>query len=520
MKNTHFEIEELLELYENNKDEEYELYKKHLNELGMKVKKDDFTYSFLKCKDYLKTHIKKIRNTTDYFIDNQIVSHSQLLNVFKCFPKDVKKWFETEYPTFYFPVIKTKQDEVQPNEINLFKGFLHTHKPFHEFSEASKSAVKYFFEDYIKDSLCSNNAELYGYVKLWLANMIQGNKNISALVLKGTQGIGKSTIVDFLRDYVLGTNIYINSNNRPLATDFNYPLMGKLLVSFEELQGSNQFETKKVESQFKDFITNSITNYKKEHSTPLENVNNINNYITTSNDFGALKGDDGRRFCILDISTKHINNNDGFFTVLRSKCFNPTVGHAFYSYCCEVDVCNFNSSHIPLTKRKIEAHLNSLTPVIEFVRKVYLFQQKPLTVKCYALYKEYDSHCCCNNITRIKKKLFFYQQLEHYGLVKTKINGQIVYNYDYPKLQEIAKHFKWNMEDGDISENEDTEMDEYDEIEDILKRKQQIITNLEFENTVLKENIKKLENSINELKPRTINNDEYTASIVKQLLTF
>jgi hypothetical protein len=76
------------------------------------------------------------------------------------------------------------------------------------------------------------------------------------------------------------------------------------------------------------------------------------------------------------------------------------------------------------------------------------------------------------------------------------------------------------MEDGDISENEDTEMDEYDEIQEVLKQKQQIITNLEFENTVLKENIKKLENSINELKPRTINNDEYTASIVKQLLTF
>ena len=55
MENTHFEIEELLELYEHNKDEEYELYKKHLNELGIKVKKDDFTYSFLKCKDYFPT---------------------------------------------------------------------------------------------------------------------------------------------------------------------------------------------------------------------------------------------------------------------------------------------------------------------------------------------------------------------------------------------------------------------------------------------------------------------------------
>jgi hypothetical protein len=43
--------------------------------------------------------------------------------------------------------------------MNLFKGFQHKHKPFREFSKASKKAVQYFLEDYAKDSLCSNNEE-------------------------------------------------------------------------------------------------------------------------------------------------------------------------------------------------------------------------------------------------------------------------------------------------------------------------------------------------------------------------
>jgi hypothetical protein len=77
VKNDKFSIwdRRVIRIVWNNKDEEYELYKKQLNELGIKVKKKNFKYSFLKCKEYFKMHIKKIQNTTDYFIDNHIVSH-------------------------------------------------------------------------------------------------------------------------------------------------------------------------------------------------------------------------------------------------------------------------------------------------------------------------------------------------------------------------------------------------------------------------------------------------------------
>jgi len=76
-------------------------------------------------------------------------------------PKRCEKmvWDRIQNTTYFSPVIQTKQDEVEPHEMNLFKGFQHKHKPFREFSKASKKAVQYFLEDYAKDSLCSNNEE-------------------------------------------------------------------------------------------------------------------------------------------------------------------------------------------------------------------------------------------------------------------------------------------------------------------------------------------------------------------------
>ena len=502
VKTEEFEVSQLIYLYELNYEKEFRKWEKKMKKMGnKKPNPKHFHYDFKDCKKYLKKHIKKIRNSTDYYINNRIIPHSQMLNIFKCFPTEAKDWFYTKETDFYKPVIKTN-GAVEEKEINMFKGFKHDYKPYKEFSEATQSAVEFMLNDYIKDSLCSNNDALYQYVIQWIANMIQGNKNISALVLKGTQGIGKSTVVDFLRDYVLGTAIYINSNNRPLATDFNYPLMGKLLVSFEELQGNNAFETKKVESQFKDYITNNITNYKKEHSTPLENVKNINNYITTSNDFGALKGDMGRRFCILDISTKHINNNDGFFTTLRQRCFNNTVGKAFFSYCRELDISKYDAQKdMPITNRKLEAQLIALTPVIEYIRSVYLFKKTPLQIKCYSLYKDYCDYCYDNRISVIKKKIYFYQQLEHYGLVKKRLNGQLVYNYSLDKLNDIAIKFKWDMKDDD--DEDDVEGDD-----DIVEEK----------NKYLHKRIEELEKEIERLKAPTV--EDPTTSIVQQLLSF
>jgi hypothetical protein len=69
--------------------------------------------------------------------------------------------------------------DIKKNEINLFKGFKHQYKEFKTFGKKTQEAVRYFLDEYIKDSLCSNNEELFQFVELWLANMTINGEIIS-----------------------------------------------------------------------------------------------------------------------------------------------------------------------------------------------------------------------------------------------------------------------------------------------------------------------------------------------------
>ena len=63
--------------------------------------------------------------------------------------------------------------------------------------------------------------------------MARGGKNQSVLYLRGEQGIGKSTFTDFLRKFVIGPQLCIQSGSQPLISNFNYVLFSRLLVIFE-----------------------------------------------------------------------------------------------------------------------------------------------------------------------------------------------------------------------------------------------------------------------------------------------
>ena len=66
--------------------------------------------------------------------------------------------------------------------------------------------------------------------------MIQGNKNSTILYLKSyIEGIGKSTVTQFILYHVLGRDICIESNSDVLKSPYNEILSGKLMVVFEEL---------------------------------------------------------------------------------------------------------------------------------------------------------------------------------------------------------------------------------------------------------------------------------------------
>src|ERR1700722_10542656 len=109
--------------------------------------------------------------------------------------------------------------------------------------------------DYIKEVLCSNKDDSYKFLLKWLSNMVRGNRNESALYLKGPQGVGKLTLLEFIRYHVLSNPLCSQGGSAPLKSIFNSELSGKLMAMFEELETFSCSEWMAVSSVLKRQIT-------------------------------------------------------------------------------------------------------------------------------------------------------------------------------------------------------------------------------------------------------------------------
>jgi hypothetical protein len=201
------------------------------------------------------------------------------------------------------PVIKpTTMFDALPNEVNLFKGFLFKNtKPFQEFDNQIQEKVKEFLNDYVRDCLCRGEGTTYIYVMKWLANMVKGNKNTTALFFSGEQA-ERIQLTTILQEYVLGPSLCEIFNTSALKNEYNIKLMGKLLVEF-------QADDINVETmaQFKDYISTNYATYTKKYCrySPIF-INNINNYIVSGRGNEILTSDT-RRVKTIHVSNNHIN---------------------------------------------------------------------------------------------------------------------------------------------------------------------------------------------------------------------
>ena len=89
---------------------------------------------------------------------------------------------------------------------------------------------------YVREVWANNNDTVYEYIIKWLANMVKGNKNKSCLNAKASQGVGKSTLIEFLRDHVIGLPLTCKGKTDHLKGQHNLQLLGRVLVYFEEQQ--------------------------------------------------------------------------------------------------------------------------------------------------------------------------------------------------------------------------------------------------------------------------------------------
>ena len=275
------------------------------------------------------------------------------------------------------------------NKFNICPPIKAKYSPYNDFKIETKQSVDLFLK-YIKEVLASDNEDAYNYILNWISNTLKGNKNDACIYLKGGQGIGKSTISDFLKECVLGLDLFLETGSSPLKNKFNSIVKGKLIVQFTELENFSTNEWVSVSSVLKRWITSTTYMLEGKNENAFQ-IENINNYILDSNN-DAIKDDDGRRYYIADVSPKY-QNNRVYFVNLRAKCFNDDVGNAFYSLMLERDTTGFISQNFPDTKNKLCSLNKRLDSTYTFLKNEYILKKCELKIKPKELYEDYVDYC-------------------------------------------------------------------------------------------------------------------------------
>lgn len=414
-------------------------------------------------------------------------------------------------------------------ELNLSEKMMHKYQPYSSFSEEIIKNVDLMIE-YVKEVLCAGREDILQHLLKLEANMVRGIKNDCCIYLKGSQGIGKSTHPEFLRFHVMGQGLCIESGSAPLKNRFNSELKGKVMTIFEELENFGPSEWISISSTLKRWITSQTMQIEGKNKDVIEVINMMTFWLLSNND--AIQDDEGRRYFILPVSAKYMDDHK-YFGNLRNKCFNNEVGHAYYCKLMEINLDGFQPQMYPLTSAKLDSFSKRLDSVYKFVKDMFVLHRVGIDkIKVGELYKLYVSYCV-NMQIKSKHKQDFNKMLEEVGIMRDK--KSVYYEISQEDLKKIADKKHWVHELDEYAKSDTKEKyfgkhndEDDDELEKVLnegvdKRDQSVDQAIEWKKKYndLEIKYKLLENKLQRKKQmEQINNLDKLREEMKGLRAF
>jgi hypothetical protein len=174
--------------------------------------------------------------------------------------------------------------------------------------------------------------------------------------------------------------------------------------------------------------------------------------LISNND--SVKDDDGRRYFILDISTKQVGNHDYYSQLYEY--FNDEVGEAFFNYVYGLDTTHFNAQAFPMTQSKMDSLSKRLDSVYRFIKEQFILKNQNINHSAVDLYNDYKFMT-----TKPVAKEDFHRKLAEIGINKSKNGQKIWYNIEHEYLLNIGKTKNWINEvdeyetDNDVFDDND-----------------------------------------------------------------
>lgn len=241
---------------------------------------------------------------------------------------------------------------VSPDKLNLWQGF--TVEPVQ--NDALLDEIRY----HMLEVVCSGNAELYNYLVNWIAYTFQypAKPAGAAVVMIGEKGIGKSTLGQFLKA-LWGSHALQMTSPGLLTGKHNAHLQNVCFLFADEAFFSGD---KAAEGQLKGLITEPSYMVEPKGVNAFEQANYLKIMMATNNMFAVPASRDERRYCVFDVSNKHIGDQP-YFNALHEASVSKEVQAAFLHWMLSVDLTGWRNSMIPDTKGLRWQRLQSMNTV-------------------------------------------------------------------------------------------------------------------------------------------------------------
>ena len=184
------------------------------------------------------------------------------------------------------------------DKINQWIGFRTELPPLDE-----SVAVQQFL-DYMKRVVCNDDDSLYQWVLAWCADIFQypSDKPGTALVLVGTEGVGKSFLGECILGPLIGSAHYAQTNNvENLTRNFNVAFANKVLIQCDEAINSRQ---KTHAARMKSLITDRTMTIEPKGVDQYFLPSHARILFTSNEIYDAVympSGNDDRRYTVVHV---------------------------------------------------------------------------------------------------------------------------------------------------------------------------------------------------------------------------
>ena len=171
-------------------------------------------------------------------------------------------------------------------------------------------------QGHILDNLCSGNQIHYDYLLAWMARICQdpgGSRPGVAIVLRGSEGTGKGILVNNF-GAIFGPHFIPIHNQLQLTGRFTEHLKSALVIFLDEAMWGGD---KNAEGVLKGIITEPKRTVEPKGKDAYTVRNHANIFMASNNDWVVPAGTNARRFFVLNVSDRKMQDSDYFSSIQR-----------------------------------------------------------------------------------------------------------------------------------------------------------------------------------------------------------